>query len=276
MNYALHLSCSRKKSEYFSWNAYRYFLFSYTSERPSTWGWSISFMIAISRSTFINTDSESFSRLIILIATFLPNTQCTPSFTKPKIKQRDKLCYFMQNVEKSTYRKWGKQFFTRIDGYPFKNFRQKNCILSQPKDILSIYVYCLRESTKSSIYNDAWITRRPFCDSCNSSRRHGVYTHSRCYPKRANTLVLLEWFRIPSAWQNTGGSRFALEISKRIALRAILIPDNSPDTPRYINNSNSSNTSFIRASFDPAFPRRALRCWLRAIVRIITRSNSHV
>lgn len=33
--------------------------------------------------TFINTDSLNFSRLIILIATFLPRTQCTPSFTRP-------------------------------------------------------------------------------------------------------------------------------------------------------------------------------------------------
>lgn len=85
-------------------NAYRYFLFSYTSERPSTCGWSISFIMAISRSTFINTDSESFSRLIILIATFLPNTQCTPSLTKPKVKKIKifTLCRHTQKIDKTS------------------------------------------------------------------------------------------------------------------------------------------------------------------------------
>lgn len=33
--------------------------------------------------TFISTDSLSFSRLIILMATFLPITQCTPNLTSP-------------------------------------------------------------------------------------------------------------------------------------------------------------------------------------------------
>lgn len=34
--------------------------------------------------TFISTDSLSFSRLIILIATFFAVTQCTPNFTRPE------------------------------------------------------------------------------------------------------------------------------------------------------------------------------------------------
>lgn len=50
----------------------------------------MSFIMAISRSTFINTDSESFSRLMILMATFFPCTQWTPSFTKPAAKQKMK------------------------------------------------------------------------------------------------------------------------------------------------------------------------------------------
>lgn len=33
--------------------------------------------------TFIKTDSDNFSLLIIFIATFFPSTQCTPNFTKP-------------------------------------------------------------------------------------------------------------------------------------------------------------------------------------------------
>ena len=33
--------------------------------------------------TFIRTDSVSFSLLTILMATFFPVTQCTPSLTKP-------------------------------------------------------------------------------------------------------------------------------------------------------------------------------------------------
>lgn len=38
--------------------------------------------------TFINTDSLSFSRLIILMATLRPSTQCTPNLTKPRKKAR--------------------------------------------------------------------------------------------------------------------------------------------------------------------------------------------
>lgn len=44
------------------------------------------FYICFSLLTFISTDSLSFSRLIILMATFLPSTQCTPSLTRPVIK----------------------------------------------------------------------------------------------------------------------------------------------------------------------------------------------
>lgn len=81
----------------------------------------MSFMIAISRSTFINTDSDSFSRLMILMATFLPNTQWTPSFTRPanirenkQLKQQEKWGSYKSNEKKSSFwgrndYKWGKK-----------------------------------------------------------------------------------------------------------------------------------------------------------------------
>lgn len=87
-------------------NTHKYFLFSYTSERPSTWGWSINFIMAISRSTFISTDSDNFSRLMILIATFLPNTQWTPSLTNPETSNNmviNSIDYFFINIINSNY-----------------------------------------------------------------------------------------------------------------------------------------------------------------------------
>lgn len=41
------------------------------------------FLITDEKLTFISTLSLNFSLLIILIATFLPVTQCTPNLTKP-------------------------------------------------------------------------------------------------------------------------------------------------------------------------------------------------
>lgn len=41
--------------------------------------------------TFINTDSLNFSRFIILMATFLPVTQCTPNLTRPRKKREKKV-----------------------------------------------------------------------------------------------------------------------------------------------------------------------------------------
>ena len=40
--------------------------------------------------TFINTDSLSFSLLIIFIATFFPSTQWTPNFTSPMRGEEEK------------------------------------------------------------------------------------------------------------------------------------------------------------------------------------------
>ena len=62
---------------------YKYFLFSYTSKSPRTWGCSISFIMAISRSTFCNTDSVNLSLFIIFMATFFPWTQWVPILTRP-------------------------------------------------------------------------------------------------------------------------------------------------------------------------------------------------
>ena len=39
--------------------------------------------------TFINTDSLSFSLLTILMATFFPETQWTPSLTKPETTENE-------------------------------------------------------------------------------------------------------------------------------------------------------------------------------------------
>lgn len=51
--------------------------------------------------TFISTDSESFSRFTILMATFCPVMQCTPSFTRPM--ERRKALEFYRNAMYQTF-----------------------------------------------------------------------------------------------------------------------------------------------------------------------------
>lgn len=63
--------------------------------------------------TFISTDSLSFSRLIILIATFLPITQCTPNLTRPATAEVEEC----KRVSISFYRQTHRQTMASLT-YP--------------------------------------------------------------------------------------------------------------------------------------------------------------